>query len=477
FYTGPYAVVEFPPEAGLDRPAISVVPTTWLEESEQLCWWPSHLKAGIAVNHAILTRLAIKPGFTQCQYSKILRKCSSYKEAAEKVKRFEENSDWESAAELSRSSRGRHIRRIAFDENEDQAIDNPAKLRKMKTIKAPPQVPFSVLPSGTSKVKQNQSKIVKDTVSSKASKESGRPLVPYSPLKRDNHGKTIFPCHHHRKQSAVRPQSIFPPPSDSLAPSPTNKSVSPSPAKSVFPSPTNKSVSPSPAKSVSPSPAKSVSPSPAKSVSPSPAKSVSPSPAKSVSPSASPSPSTRTRSVSLSSSLTAQSNTRFVSETPTKSASRLPMKSHQSSPHSKSSPGNASRSQKSPLDVLKEVCRDVKKIQKEQTNQDIVLEEILQRLKNRGLVLTHPKNMPDLPLDSYEALKKLELSLQSKANAEYLAKRLAQEGGNTVPVTTYLICKKALNRKVAKYFSLRGRAVKGCKKKTFDKLHLYEAIK
>lgn len=43
--------------------------------------------------------------------------------------------------------------------------------------------------------------------------------------------------------------------------------------------------------------------------------------------------------------------------------------------------------------------------------------------------------------------------------------------------TTDFVMKKALSRGVAKYYSLRGRSVGGKKKKTSEKLKLYQAIK
>ena len=72
------------------------------------------------------------------------------------------------------------------------------------------------------------------------------------------------------------------------------------------------------------------------------------------------------------------------------------------------------------IDILKDICRDVKSIKKELKNHSLVLEEVVERLRNRGAVLLHPKSMPTLPIDSYENFKKMEVSLETPSNLEYL---------------------------------------------------------
>lgn len=59
----------------------------------------------------------------------------------------------------------------------------------------------------------------------------------------------------------------------------------------------------------------------------------------------------------------------------------------------------------------------------------------------------------------------------------FQAKLLSQEGGANLKDCTARICAKAIKRRVAKHFSLKGRAKNGIKKKTFIKLLLYKAIK
>jgi hypothetical protein len=60
------------------------------------------------------------------------------------------------------------------------------------------------------------------------------------------------------------------------------------------------------------------------------------------------------------------------------------------------------------------------KIKHQQENQGQILDEVLQRLKNKGVVLSHPKEMPTLPIEKYSALKRMEELLKLPANYEYV---------------------------------------------------------
>jgi len=71
-------------------------------------------------------------------------------------------------------------------------------------------------------------------------------------------------------------------------------------------------------------------------------------------------------------------------------------------------------------ELLKEAVKDVKVLKTVQANHGVMLEEILQRLRNKGLVLEHPKDMPRIPLDTEDKVDKMEAALNIKANHEYL---------------------------------------------------------
>lgn len=70
--------------------------------------------------------------------------------------------------------------------------------------------------------------------------------------------------------------------------------------------------------------------------------------------------------------------------------------------------------------MLKDILTTVTAIKVEQSSQGAMLDEILQRLRNKGVVLTHPADMPPLPLQNDSDVKEMERSLRSSGNAEYL---------------------------------------------------------
>lgn len=68
-----YALLEFPSSEPEEKPEVSVVPWSWVEEDEKICWWPS-TKSSIALMKAITTAAPVKPGWTQPPFTKILGK-------------------------------------------------------------------------------------------------------------------------------------------------------------------------------------------------------------------------------------------------------------------------------------------------------------------------------------------------------------------------------------------------------------------
>ena len=72
-----------------------------------------------------------------------------YKSAVDGLKASEDNSDWDSGREavVEKSSRGRHIKRIVFNEAEEAPLGDPKSFKAQKSIKKPPTVSFQG-PSG-----------------------------------------------------------------------------------------------------------------------------------------------------------------------------------------------------------------------------------------------------------------------------------------------------------------------------------------
>ena len=61
--------------------------------------------------------------------------------------------------------------------------------------------------------------------------------------------------------------------------------------------------------------------------------------------------------------------------------------------------------------------------------------EILQRLRNKGVVLTHPEDMPTLPLSSITVGEVMEECLTRTANAEYLVSTYLFNSGGLLVYT------------------------------------------
>lgn len=72
-------------------------------------------------------------------------------------------------------------------------------------------------------------------------------------------------------------------------------------------------------------------------------------------------------------------------------------------------------------DIVKNLVYKVNIIKQVQRNHGILLEEILQRLRNKGTIVPHPEGMPQIPLENVTAADKMEKCLaSSEAQMEYL---------------------------------------------------------
>lgn len=73
------------------------------------------------------------------------------------------------------------------------------------------------------------------------------------------------------------------------------------------------------------------------------------------------------------------------------------------------------------VDMVKNLVYMVKIIKETQRNHGILLEEIVQRLRNKGTIVSHPEGMPQIPLENISAAEKMEKCLaSSEAQMEYL---------------------------------------------------------
>lgn len=71
--------------------------------------------------------------------------------------------------------------------------------------------------------------------------------------------------------------------------------------------------------------------------------------------------------------------------------------------------------------MVKNLVYMVKVVKKTQRNHGILLEEIVQRLRNKGITISHPEGMPQIPLQNINAAEKMEKCLASfTAQMEYL---------------------------------------------------------
>ena len=62
--------------------------------------------------------------------------------------------------------------------------------------------------------------------------------------------------------------------------------------------------------------------------------------------------------------------------------------------------------------------QNVTAINEAETNQGKLFNEVVQRLRNKAVILTHPKGMPKIPVKKYNHLKQMEQSSRNAANAE-----------------------------------------------------------
>lgn len=73
------------------------------------------------------------------------------------------------------------------------------------------------------------------------------------------------------------------------------------------------------------------------------------------------------------------------------------------------------------IDMVKKLYYMVKIVKETQRNHGGLLEEIVQRLRNKGITLSHPEGMPQIPLQSISAAEDMEECLTSStAQMEYL---------------------------------------------------------
>ncbi|XP_024875944.1 uncharacterized protein LOC112457248 [Temnothorax curvispinosus] len=131
------------------------------------------------------------------------------------------------------------------------------------------------------------------------------------------------------------------------------------------------------------------------------------------------------------------------------------------------------------MDMVKNLVYMVEIMKETQRNHGILLEEVVQRLRNKGIILSHPKGMPQIPLENINEAERMEECLASSAaQMEYLTKRLSTEGGTSVEGRVDRIMRKLLTRAVGSLYSYMGRRQKGNDPKlAFSPTNMYKAVK
>lgn len=71
--------------------------------------------------------------------------------------------------------------------------------------------------------------------------------------------------------------------------------------------------------------------------------------------------------------------------------------------------------------MVKNLVYMVKVVKETQRNHGILLEKIVQRLRNKGITISYPERMPQIPLQNISTAEKMEKCLAlSTAQMEYL---------------------------------------------------------
>lgn len=478
-----YAVVEFPPDNVGEKPQTAIVLKSWLLPNKK-CWWPCHLKSDIAIQKALISKQEPGEGYMKCDFLRNLREYHTYKDARFGHRKSEVTSDLESNKEESlKSSRRRQIKRTLYEDDEEDDLSP-----KKTSVKAPPIISFTYNDSESrtnqacSKIKvkksniqkiskkvynlhalkkdsiknklfKNTSRVVKKAVKAKLASElkqklplqkSNTNMMDKSPehistdVSRESAAEALSASKQRTANLEERTDIALPSKQSTISCSALTKE------KSFLVTPLKKHIDNQKRRAHSTSPslskqwtsngnrARSALPSPLKqrinsSASQSPVSSLSVSDFNAVDTSAS--------SLSRSNIVDSSVNKSDIED----NLEDLQRNNHDTEhTHGNSNDSNADADHDNQveaskkiigIDIIKNLVSTVTIIKQVQRNHGILLEEILQRLRNKGTIVPHPEGMPQIPLENITAADKMEKCLaSSEAQMEYLTKRLSTEG-------------------------------------------------
>ncbi|KMQ86088.1 hypothetical protein RF55_15037 [Lasius niger] len=128
------------------------------------------------------------------------------------------------------------------------------------------------------------------------------------------------------------------------------------------------------------------------------------------------------------------------------------------------------------ITLLKQMYEKTKKIEQRQTNMKNDIEEIKQLLLSRTETLTHPKDLPKLPLQTYADSRHLEEKInREKTQRDYVIKRLCLAArGTSDKECVKRVMEKLMSNHVGTFYSWQG---SGGKKDSFKNTVMMEVVR
>ncbi|XP_071579045.1 uncharacterized protein [Temnothorax nylanderi] len=126
--------------------------------------------------------------------------------------------------------------------------------------------------------------------------------------------------------------------------------------------------------------------------------------------------------------------------------------------------------------LLKQMYEKTRKIERRQTNLENNIEEIKQLLLSRTETLTHPKDLPKLPLQAYADSKHLEEKInREESQKDYVIKRLCLAArGTSDKECAKRVMEKLMSNHVGTFYSWQG---SGGKKDSFKNTVMIKTVK
>ncbi|XP_011858424.1 PREDICTED: uncharacterized protein LOC105555981 [Vollenhovia emeryi] len=138
--------------------------------------------------------------------------------------------------------------------------------------------------------------------------------------------------------------------------------------------------------------------------------------------------------------------------------------------------GNTDGNKTSVTALLKQMYEKTVKIERRQINLESNIEEIKQLLLSRTGTLTHPKDLPKLPLQTYTDSKYLEEKInREEGQKDYVIKRLCLAAtGTSDKECAKRVMEKLMSNHVGTFYSWQG---SGGKKASFKNTVMMEAVR